>query len=256
MFKEQLSETTPGLSTDTAEGFFAFENAVMAGAFPQAVLLKAQTEGPITLSHCLYSQGAPLAADQELFAGAVSFIARQAVWQVRRLQAAGLPVLFVFDEPALGLSLTEASPLDAGMIEDAIKTVVQTVRETGVLVGIHCCSALPLALFATLKLDFLSFDAYLVNEGYAWCKLVQSVTENSGALAFGLIPPGKTGESSGDCDDFFRQWFKLAAASGELNSLAGRTIVTATCGLGLATPRSATASFESCQAVATRIAQL
>ena len=156
-FQNRLCDETPGLSPETAPGFFAFEQALKNGDFPCAVAVKAQTEGPVTLTHCVFSQGAPLAVEIEWFEQAAAFLARQAVWQIERLQLLGLPIVFVFDEPALGLmGRTDSFFLAADTIKRGIDSMLNAVRDAGALAGIHCCSTPPLRLLSELHIDYLS----------------------------------------------------------------------------------------------------
>ena len=256
-FQNRLCDETPGLSPETAPGFFAFEQALKNGDFPCAVAVKAQTEGPVTLTHCVFSQGAPLAVEIEWFEQAAAFLARQAVWQIERLQPLGLPIVFVFDEPALGLmGRTDSFFLAADTIKRGIDSMLNAVRDAGALAGIHCCSPPPLRFLSELHIDYLSFDASLVANGYDWFTLVRAVLENSGFLAFGLVPAFFSNEEKKDLDHPDQHWLRLATISAELEAVARRTIVTTTCGLGNISPALTHDAFAYCRAIANRIAKL
>lgn len=238
----------------TASGFFAFEAAFRAGRFPRAAAIKAQSEGPVTLAHCVFVEGAPLAYQSGWLNRVTSFVARQAVWQVNRLQRLGKPVVFILDEPAISLVLSGASPLRSAEIVRAIAIVLHAVREAGAIAGLHCCAPLPVGMLPTLNLDLVSFDAHLPVDGGGWFDLTRAVVARSGYLAFGLVPTGPKPELGPA--DLFAQWLRLAATAGDVIEIANKTIVTATCGLGLATPATAVSVFERCRQVGEKIGQL
>ncbi len=82
--------------------------ALSSGLFPQAVAVKGQIEGPITLSAYLFHRGRPFLSDPALFAAVAFHISQIVCWQIDRLKAAGLPVLLFVDEPALCLEAPAA----------------------------------------------------------------------------------------------------------------------------------------------------
>ncbi|MGQ0431796.1 MAG: hypothetical protein ACT452_05240 [Microthrixaceae bacterium] len=253
-FAASLDGDDAYLTPTTASGFFAFEAAFRAGWFPDAVAVKAQSEGPATLAHCLFVDGKPLACQPGWLNRVTSFIARQAVWQVNRLQRLGKPVIFVLDEPAISLALSGASPVRVSEMVTAVTSAFRAVREAGAIAGLHCCAPLPVGLLPALDLDFLSFDAHLPVDGGSWFDLARAIVARSGHLAFGLVPTNPNSEVG--TPDLFAQWLRLAATAGDMIEIANRTIVTATCGLGLTTPTAAASVFERCRQVGDRIRQL
>lgn len=238
----------------TAAGFFDFEAAFRAGRFPRAAAVKAQSEGPVTLAHCMFVGGEPLACQSGWLNRVTSFVARHAVWQVNRLQRLGKPVVFVLDEPAISLTPCDASPVRTAEIMRAIAIVLHAVREAGAVAGLHCCAPLPVGMLPALNLDLVSFDAHLPVDGGGWFDLARAVVARSGYLAFGLVPTGPKPEHGPA--DLFAQWLRLAATAGDVITIANKTIVTATCGLGLAMPATAVSVFERCRQVGEKIGQL
>ena len=118
-FASALKEDDAAMIPDSAAGFFEFENAIRAGSFPGAAAFKAQSEGPATVAHCVFVDGKPLARQPGWLGLVTTFVARQAVWQVVRLQRLGKPVLFVLDEPsAISVALITVHPADRARPED------------------------------------------------------------------------------------------------------------------------------------------
>jgi hypothetical protein len=254
-FAAFLGGAAPGLLPETAAGFFAFERALRGGAFPRALAVKAQMEGPVTLAHCLFRGEEPLAGRPEWIERLASFLAGQAVWQVERLRAAGLPVILLIDEPALALANPVDSPQAPADPAPAIARVLRAAREAGALVGVHCCAPLPARRLLGLGLDVVSFDAHLPLDGRAFAELAQETLERGGLLAFGLV---RTDSRPGPGDDAqrFARWLSLAALVGDVPLVARRTLVTATCGLGLTHPSHARASFDECRRIGAMVATL
>jgi hypothetical protein len=246
-FLRRLSEAEGCLSPETAAGFFLFEKVLQAGEFSQAVGLKAQAEGPVTLAHCLMLDDQSLVRQAGGLEVATSCLERHAVWQVRRLQQFGKPVIFVLDEPALALAFVEQSPIHSSDIMKAISAVLNAVRQAGAIAGLHCCAPLPAGMLTELNLDLLSFDAHLPVDSRGWFDLTHSVLARSGLLAFGLVPT--TQDARNDPSELFSCWLRLASLTRDIQETAARTIVTATCGLGLVSPTATVSVFERCRQV-------
>ena len=236
-FAAALERDDAGLDPETAGGFFALERAIQSGRFSRARAAKAQLEGPATLAHCLFLDGVPVARVPGWLDRLAGFLERQAAWQVRRLAGLGLPVVFVLDEPAV--SLVDGKSRAAPAAAAALRRVLGAARREGAAVGIHCCAPLPSAAFRGLGLDLLSFDANLpTDEGFS--DLARGIMDREGYLAFGLAP---TGSSSATALSMEARWLTLASSLGDLTAVAARSLVTATCGLGLSTPAETIASF-------------
>lgn len=255
-FAEGLEHGEVGLKEEAAAGFFAFERAVESGRLSRAVAIKAQVAGPVTLAGSVFVDGSAPGREEWLYRLA-GFVARQAVWQVTRLRRLGKPVVMVLDEPALGLA-AGASPDRFPAAVRALATVVRAIRDAGGSAGLHCCAPLPARMLAALDLDWISFDAYLPIDEISWRELAGPIVSGGGALAFGLVP---TEPGAGACPvELLDRWRRLAAPLGEASSVARSTVITATCGLGLATPAVTHAVFDRCaqlgQAIASESSRL
>ena len=251
-FAAALEGSDAALSPETAGGFFALERAIRSGRFSGARAAKAQLEGPATLAHCLFLDGVPVARVPGWLDRLAGFLERQAAWQVRRLTELGLPVVFVLDEPAV--SMFDGKSRVAATAEGALRRVLAAARREGAAAGIHCCAPIPSAAFRGLDLDLLSFDANLPTDG-GFLDLARTILDRGGYLAFGLAP---TGSSSATVESMEARWLALASSLGDLSTVAARSLVTATCGLGLSTLAETAASFTLAQgmgaAIRTRVA--
>jgi hypothetical protein len=239
-FEAGLEDAEAGLLPENAAGFFALERAIEANRFPLARAVKAQIEGPATLAHCLYLLDEPMSRSSEWLERLAAFLERQVAWQVRRLSAHGLPVVFVLDEPTLTPALVRHAGPVLATITSSIRRVLDAARREGAIAGLHCCAPLPLALLAQLDIDLLSFDAHLPIDEPGFAHFARALEERNGYLAYGLAP---TGSTSATVESMKHRWLALASVLENPSAIAGRSLVTATCGLGLSTLTEAAASF-------------
>lgn len=242
-FRQRLREADAKLDENSAAGFYAFERACKSNIFGQAVALKGQITGPITLAHCLFVDGKPLATLPEILAEFTDYLCRLGLWQVRRLKRFGKPVLLFIDEPAL--TLGTHSPLSL----TSLQNVVAALRSAGAYVGIHCCASELPDLICRVKPDIISFDAHQGLEAFLSNPDVQAFIGEGGWLALGMVP---TWIDLGQFD-VMQAFVRLVSAiegKYDLSQLVSRSFITATCGLGLLPVESAPASFTKCHELA------
>ena len=125
-------------------------------------------------------------------------------------------------------------------ISAGIQRVLDSARREGAIAGIHSCASLPLAFFAQLDLDLLSFDAHLPIDKAGFAHLARVLDQRRGFFAYGLAPTGATEVTVGAMQN---RWLELASFEQSARAIATRSLVTATCGLGLSTPAQAANSF-------------
>lgn len=237
-----------------AAGFFAFEAALAAGAFPRAVALKGQIPGPVTLAALLFVDGRPVVSDPVALEALGGYIQRLAIWQVERLARWRTPVLIMLDEPYLAL-LPDRDI--SGMALRALQWVVRGIQATGALVGVHCCASLPdgappVALLCRTGADVVSFDAY--HQAALCCAdaEVRAFVRNGGLLAFGLVPTLYDLADVRSADLLIRWILATAGVDDEIC----HTLVTATCGLGLMPLSVVPSSFRLAREVAGLIGRM
>lgn len=238
-FRARLRECDAELSPSSAAGFFAFEQALQAGAFADAQMLKGQLTGPITLSNCLWYKGRPLSQLREAQIELTAYLCRLGKWQSARLEQFDKPVLIFVDEPALGADVL----IGEGILP--LQCVVQALREAGAWVGIHCCASdTPTALCAA-RPDLISFDAHLNLETFLTAPEILEYVRAGGCLGFGLVP---TFDDVSEWSSFFAFMRLLQAAdSATIEALVTQSVITATCGLGLMDEPGAALSFRRAQ---------
>jgi len=252
---EILHRSDGELLPSNAAGFGAFEEALLAGQFTSAVATKGQIEGPITLAAYLFHKGKPFLADPSLF-GAIAFHISQIInWQITRLKGAGLPVLMFVDEPALCLEASLANAVSEEQRLNALAAALDGARIRGAYAGLHCCAARPFERMCRVQPDIISFDAH---EGLDlffadWHAL--DFMQQGGRVAYGIVPT-RAGVNAADSATIFLRWLKAASSAGDPQKFAQRSMITATCGLGLLDPSAVAESFEVAHSVSKLIRSL
>jgi Uroporphyrinogen decarboxylase (URO-D) len=246
-----FEQCTPALEIEDAAGFYAFERAIQQGMFRDALALKGQIVGPITLALHLSVEDQTLLADPTAFATLCHYIARLALWQVHRLQVGGIPVMMFLDEPCLPLVPDALARVVIVMLKD----VVAIVRASGCLVGLHCCAGQ--ASFDAMHHaapDILSFDAHQDLVPFLAHAGTQAFLRRGGCAAFGLVPGGLLFQESGP-EVLFRRWLSRSEHAHNAYELARQSIITTTCGLGLLSPSPAQQAFHFIQQVGALVRQ-
>lgn len=239
------------LDGDHAAGFRLFESALESGLFPEAVAVKGQIEGPVSLCTYLYAGDQPFLASRILFEAVSAYIARVARWQIERLRQWGHPVMLFIDEPALCLypSVAAQDPVPA------LRALFAGIRESGALAGLHCCARQPFGLMCRASPDILSFDAHQGLESFLHGKESAAFLESGGMVAYGLVPTlasldGVTAEM------LFSRWLGTVSQSEDPRRVARQAMITASCGLGLLSEEAAAASFRLAHQVGRMVREL
>lgn len=237
-FVGQAAQTDAELLPDHAAGFFAFEAALAAGDFADAVCLKGQLCGPVTLAAQLYPHlHAPQSCLSEpvVLTALADFVGRLAHWQAGRLGCFGRPVMMWLDEPAL--MLAQNYPI----AQEALGTIIRELQAASVVVGLHCCAADCLPLLCHLQPDIVSFDATLVSSTDAAVDALVAFIAGGGRVSLGLVPNTAAMVESGTVQTLTQRWQRWADCLPPAFAEAG--LLTATCGLGLASSTTARHSF-------------
>jgi hypothetical protein len=235
-----LRSSPPDLAGWVGEAFARLDLALSRGDLPVARAVKVQLTGPITLSWLVKVDAEPASLRPSLVATLAERVCRQAAWAVRSLDGHGIPVLVVLDEPALGLvgGADECSWWPVHVLSQ----VCEVIREEGGLAGVHCCTSADPAVAAATGADLLSFDA---RGSLGRQPSLASHWRAGRSTAFGLVA---SNDDEGVAGERFGEWLGWCPPD-DLASAARRTLVTATCGLGLLDAEQACRSFRTAQAV-------
>jgi len=239
--RRRLARADATLNTATAAGFHTFERACHDGLFPQARLLKGQLSGPLTLARCLYTAagdaGQPFIHSAALMDELTAYLCRLAVWQVERLARFGKPVLLMVDEPTLAVEA------NASTTPVYLQRILGAIRQAGAASGIHCCALGATKTVFAAAPDLISFDAYHELELVFTAPALPAFLNRGGTLALGLVPT-LLDLSTFSPEAMLARWLAAAIGLGvDPHQLLRRSLITATCGLGLLTPEVAQANF-------------
>ncbi|PWT87098.1 MAG: hypothetical protein C5B56_11260 [Proteobacteria bacterium] len=227
-----LHNSSGSLTADRAAGFPAFEHAVATGAFPRALALKGQIEGPVTLATYLFYRGRAFLADASLFSAVVFHVAQMVSWQIGRLKAFAKPVLLFVDEPGLCLDAAVPGGISQERRWSAVAAIFDDVRAHGAFGGLHCCAAHPFDRMCAAAPDMISFDAHHGLEQFLAHRGALRFIERGGWVAYGMVPTASEPITL-PAASLFSRWLVAASMAGDPKDLAQRAMVTATCGLGL-----------------------
>jgi hypothetical protein len=164
-------------------------------------------------------------------------------------------VLLFIDEPALCLGTLEARTAVDETRLNALRVVLNDVRERNAYAGLHCCAASPFRRMCRAEPDILSFDAHEGLEQFFADEEASAFVNQGGIVAYGMIPTWSQ-LSTVDSTDIFTRWLKAASMVGDPQELARHAMVTATCGLGLLDDVAVTQSFKLAHEVGQKIRAL
>jgi hypothetical protein len=256
----RLEEADPALDANRAAGYFEFERELDNDGFPQAIALKGQTIGPVTLGWQLFDADSLLPVSQEdaaqMDGGALQhalgwYITRMALWQIERLERFDLPVILCLDEPCLYLlpsqAINDATPPQHTLLGE-LRAALTMIRAANAIGGIHCCARLPGAVIRITKPDFVSFDAHENLESFCTDPDAQSFMREGGLTAYGMIPTLENLNALSPMN-LVSRWLLACADIADVSDMAAFSLVTATCGLGLLDEDAAAQSFNMARTV-------
>lgn len=252
-FARSLESVAPEFDRESAAGFFSLEEWIRAGRLSDATIVKTQIVGPLTLANCIRLGDDPILSHSTELRQLARYLARHVAWQITRLGQWGGRVLMTLDEPALSSKMLLSAKAPTSSLTDVVQMVVDAIHHAGGLAGLHCCAPFVPELIQPLRVDMLSFDALLPIDEPRFGELARAVLQRQGWLAFGLVP---TTEMDLEDSALVARWRSLAASAGEVDWVRRHSLVTTTCGLGLASERFAQAALDRCHRVAAKIAEV
>jgi hypothetical protein len=257
-FLEALERAEPGFDPSHAAGFYAFVEACARGVFSGARAVKGQMMGPVTVACSLSSDGTAFIDHPGHRAAIADFVVRLARWQVDLLLKCAPSAILVLDEAYLGVALRR-NPARRAAVADVLRSVVLRVRRPGVLVGIHCCDEIPLALLNEIEADLYSFDADHGGSAFAGDTEGRRFIAGGGHVAWGWIPTLDNLSCVGS-DAVVARWIEAAGllAAGDADAMGrihARSLVTAACGLAGSSLATCERSFQLAREVSAGFAK-
>lgn len=180
-----------GFPPEAARGFYAFQSDLHQNGKRDAVCLKGQLSGPLTVGFQLTGPDKRACYyDPQLRDVLVKNLALHALWQVRTMQTFDLPVLIMVDEPGLyAYGASSHITLTREEIQQDLNTIYDVVKGEGAWVGTHVCAGTDWTVLFESHVDVINFDAY----GYfdsmkVYAGRLRDFLAGGGVLSWGIVP--------------------------------------------------------------------
>ncbi len=242
------------LGAERAAGFDAFCRAVGDRRWPY---VKGQVTGPITYTTSIQNRaGDVLFSDSELRDAAVKMLARNALWQVERLEEFVEEAVIVFvDEPVLAAYGSSAlASISREHVRAMLGEVFEAIDEAGGISGMHVCGNSDWGVMASTGVQVLNFDAYQFGHTMGlYPDAIAAHLAGGGCIAWGIVPTTAEIERA-DVDSLarsLRQSFAALTDKGiDEALLRERALLTPSCGAGSLGPPQAEKVFRLLRALA------
>lgn len=237
------------MSPGYAAGLDLLTGGAFAGELAGRRYVKGHTTGPVSFGLTVTDQNRRASIyDETLEQAIVKALALKGAWQSRELRRAapGARVVMFYDEPYLH---SVGSALISVSREQVVADIGECLRGCGAdLTGIHCCGNTDWSMVFETGVDIVHFDAYEYLEPFvAYAGDIAAHLERGGALAWGVVPKDEevfevtAGKLVASLEGAFDA---LAGAGIDRELLAGRSLVSPSCGLGSATVEVAGRALE------------
>lgn len=180
-----------GFPREAAAGFYAFKEHIARHGAGEAICLKGQLSGPVTIGLQTVDAGmTPAFYNEDIRDILVRSLAEQVSWQVQSLKEAGLPVLLFIDDPSIySYGQSTFVGLSREAIQQSLIPLIDAAHRHGALVGVHACAGVDWTLLFSLPFDIVNIDVYHYFPSLLVCAgEFDSFLERGGALAWGLVP--------------------------------------------------------------------
>jgi hypothetical protein len=163
--------------------------AALARRAPDHGIVKLQVTGPVTLAFALERAGSGIATgapSRDLAREVAGWLSVATAEQIDRLDAQGLDVLLVADEPGLAAAGLAGADVD----------VWQPLRAAGAAAwGLHVCGTVPWGVIDASDIDVLSFDVGRHGVDAHGQRALRRLLARGGRIAWGVLDPASTEDS-------------------------------------------------------------
>jgi methionine synthase II (cobalamin-independent) len=247
-----------GLSEQYAAGFFALLRALEKTPPTHARYLKGHVTGPLTAGISYKDElGRDIIHHEQLYDAVVKKLALNAVWQIRKLEVFGKPVIIFLDEPAMETLGSAFSPAAPELVAEKLEEIIEAIHGAGGIAGVHCCGNADWPLIFNTKVDIVNFDAFdYLERVLLYPAELRAFFARGGALAWGVVPTGGAGVAATAAELTARVEAgvaRLEAAGIPREIIRRQSIVTPSCGLGSLTPAHAEAILKLTLEVSERL---
>ncbi len=245
--------------SEAAPGFHAFISEIQKGTFENAVYIKGQIAGPLSLSLELKDQnGRPAYYQDDLRDMLVRTLALNARSQAATMAATNLtPIIFVDDPAVKAFGSRLHLALNRETIIEDLNTIFTAIQQEGAITGVHSCEAVDWSLLLETKVEILSLDAYRFGDSLkAYAKPLRRFIENGGVVAWGIVPT--LDDPFAESVDSLEQrletlWDTLFEAGPDRSVVLKQSMITPACGAGLLTEAQAEQIYQLTANLANRL---
>lgn len=199
-------------------------------------IFKGQITGPLTFTLSLKDEeGKPLYFDETLREVCLLHLKSKVRWQINFLKNFSKEIIIFLDEPILqALGTSAYISVDQKEASRLINDLAIFMRQTGALVGLHCCGRGDWKEILGLEIDILSFDAYFFFDFFKIYKkeIKDFVQKKDGYIAWGFIPTTDDLKSLEDEEILSQAQRKIEELSLEIPLVYQKSLLTPSCGMG------------------------
>ncbi len=235
------------ISEDYARGLHTFIEEIGDKHFK---FLKGHVTGPLTFTLGLRdSEGRAVYFDEEMREISLLVLKAKIKWQIDMLRRNAQGVIIFIDEPIL--SALGSSTYIGVAPEEALRLLKETsdsVRDSGGIPGIHCCSNADWTLVINSGVGILNFDAYdYLDSVSLYPTEFRKFLKSGGYLAWGIVPT--TASINEERADSLKRRFdagieKLSKSIPE-ELLLSQILLTPSCGTGSMSVEESIKVFET-----------
>jgi len=178
------------ISKEYATGLYAFIDILKKNK-QKINAVKGHITGPLTFTLSLTdNQKRPIYFNEEMRELALELLKGKASWQIKTLSPYAEEVLIFIDEPILSaLGTSTYVGVDNAETSRLLRELVNHIKTSGAISGIHCCSKADWPLVLSSGPDILSFDSYFFWDSISlYPEEITAFINDGGFIAWGIVP--------------------------------------------------------------------
>ena len=180
-----------GFSLEGGDGFEVFCRHLERYGTREAVLLKGQLSGPLTVGMQIMDVNKRSSYyNDSLRDMLVKTLALHAEWQTKRLRRFGLPVLMSIDDPGLfNFGAATHITITREQLIEELNVIVEGILRQGGIPSVHVCAGMDWTLVFDSKVQVVNFDAYdYMQSMMASAEPLNRFLIRGGILSWGIVP--------------------------------------------------------------------
>lgn len=188
---EEQALASFGFGEEGGEGFAAFCRDIEEQGTREAVLLKGQLSGSLTVGLQITDKNRRASYyDETMRDMLVKSLAIHGQWQSKQLSRYGLPVLMMVDDPGLySYGMSTHITLERSAIIADLNSIAEGIIRGGGIPGVHVCAGMDWTLLFDSKIQLVNFDAFEYMTSMAvLAGPLNEFLQRGGILSWGIVP--------------------------------------------------------------------